>query len=178
MDEESNVFCIVAEVVNTVCSERRLIGHWLTRVKDTEPRTTEASNHTRWRNTDWPTDQVINDLRSSGRYQCLPIRCSGRLINPHNEHSIYRVIQEELPPRTELISYIWAKRFIWTWVLYTIFTELRSYLEMLYCELRVAFVNVSTWRVCSVYLRRATCAVHKRADKSIEAEGCIFENVL
>jgi hypothetical protein len=30
----------------------------------------------------------------------------------------------------------------------------------------------------SVNLRRATCAVHKRADKCIEAEGGIFENVL
>jgi hypothetical protein len=30
----------------------------------------------------------------------------------------------------------------------------------------------------SVNLRRATRAVHKRADKCIEAEGVIFENVL
>jgi hypothetical protein len=30
----------------------------------------------------------------------------------------------------------------------------------------------------NVKLRRATCAVHKRADKYIEAEGGIFENVL
>jgi hypothetical protein len=30
----------------------------------------------------------------------------------------------------------------------------------------------------SVNLRRATCAVHKRADTCIEAEGGIFENVL
>jgi hypothetical protein len=30
----------------------------------------------------------------------------------------------------------------------------------------------------SVNLRRATCVVHKRADKCIEAEGGIFENVL
>jgi hypothetical protein len=30
----------------------------------------------------------------------------------------------------------------------------------------------------SVNQRRATCAVHKRADKCIEAEGGIFENVL
>jgi hypothetical protein len=30
----------------------------------------------------------------------------------------------------------------------------------------------------SVNLRRATCAVHKGADKRIEAEGGIFENVL
>jgi hypothetical protein len=30
----------------------------------------------------------------------------------------------------------------------------------------------------SVNLRRATCAVHKHADKCIKAEGGIFENVL
>jgi hypothetical protein len=30
----------------------------------------------------------------------------------------------------------------------------------------------------SVKVRRATCAVHKRADKYIEAEGGIFENML
>jgi hypothetical protein len=30
----------------------------------------------------------------------------------------------------------------------------------------------------SVKLRRATCAVHKRVDKCIEAEGGIFENML
>jgi hypothetical protein len=29
-----------------------------------------------------------------------------------------------------------------------------------------------------VKLRRVTCAIHKRADKRIEAEGGIFENVL
>jgi hypothetical protein len=30
----------------------------------------------------------------------------------------------------------------------------------------------------SVKLRRETCAVHKRADKCIEAEGGTFENML
>jgi hypothetical protein len=30
----------------------------------------------------------MNGLQFAGRYQCLPIRCSGRLISLHNEHSI------------------------------------------------------------------------------------------
>jgi hypothetical protein len=30
----------------------------------------------------------MNDLQLAGRYQCLPIRCSGRLISLQNEHSI------------------------------------------------------------------------------------------
>jgi hypothetical protein len=34
----------------------------------------------------------MKDLQFSGRYQCLPIRCSGRLISLHNEHSIEVVI--------------------------------------------------------------------------------------
>jgi hypothetical protein len=42
-----------------------------------------------------------------------------------------------------------AKIVIWIWVLYTIFTELRSHLETHYCELHVAFTNLSTWCVCS-----------------------------
>jgi hypothetical protein len=28
----------------------------------------------------------MNDLQFTGRYQCLPIRCSGRLISLQNEH--------------------------------------------------------------------------------------------
>jgi hypothetical protein len=31
----------------------------------------------------------MNDLHFAGRYQCLPIRCSGILISLHNEHTIY-----------------------------------------------------------------------------------------
>jgi hypothetical protein len=34
----------------------------------------------------------MNDLEFAGRYQYLPIRCSGRLISPQNEHSIYLYI--------------------------------------------------------------------------------------
>jgi hypothetical protein len=30
----------------------------------------------------------MNDLQFVGRYQCLPIRCSGRLISLQNEHPI------------------------------------------------------------------------------------------
>jgi hypothetical protein len=30
----------------------------------------------------------MNDLQFAGRYQCLPIRCSGRLISMQNEHSL------------------------------------------------------------------------------------------
>jgi hypothetical protein len=37
----------------------------------------------------------MNDLQFDGRYQCLPIRCSGRLISLHNEHSIYVTEQSE-----------------------------------------------------------------------------------
>jgi hypothetical protein len=33
-------------------------------------------------------DHRMNDLQFAGRYQCLPIRCSGRLISLRNEHSI------------------------------------------------------------------------------------------
>jgi hypothetical protein len=65
-------------------------------------------------------------------------------------------------------------------------------LETHYCELRVVFAKAQTReeqlaRIMhatteigdnSVKLRRATCAVHKRADECIEAEGGIFENVL
>jgi hypothetical protein len=32
----------------------------------------------------------MNVLQFAGRYQCLPIRSSGRLISLHNEHSIRR----------------------------------------------------------------------------------------
>jgi hypothetical protein len=31
----------------------------------------------------------MNDLQFVVRYQGLPIRCSGRLISLHNEHSLY-----------------------------------------------------------------------------------------
>jgi hypothetical protein len=37
----------------------------------------------------------MNDLQFSGRYRCLPIRCSGRLISLHNEHYIYWVALEK-----------------------------------------------------------------------------------
>jgi hypothetical protein len=30
----------------------------------------------------------MNDLQFAGRYQCLPVRCSGRVISLQNEHSI------------------------------------------------------------------------------------------
>jgi hypothetical protein len=30
----------------------------------------------------------MNELQFAEGYQCLPIRCSGRLISLHNEHSI------------------------------------------------------------------------------------------
>jgi hypothetical protein len=30
----------------------------------------------------------MNDLQFAWRYQCLPIRCSGRLISLRNEHSL------------------------------------------------------------------------------------------
>jgi hypothetical protein len=51
--------------------------------------------------------------------------------------------------RSSFLTTFWAKTVTWTWVLYSIFTELRSCLETHYCELRVAFATVSTWRVCS-----------------------------
>jgi hypothetical protein len=65
-------------------------------------------------------------------------------------------------------------------------------LETHYCELHVAFIKAQTreellarimhaateMRDNSVKLRTATCAVHKSADKRIEEEGGIFENVL
>jgi hypothetical protein len=31
----------------------------------------------------------MNDLQFAGRFQCLPIRCSGRLMSLQNEHSIH-----------------------------------------------------------------------------------------
>jgi hypothetical protein len=50
--------------------------------KDTEHN--RSFYHTRWRNTDWPTDQVITEWLTFS----LPIRCSGRLISRHNEHPV------------------------------------------------------------------------------------------
>jgi hypothetical protein len=31
----------------------------------------------------------MNALQFAGRYQCLPIRCSGRLISLQNEHAVF-----------------------------------------------------------------------------------------
>jgi hypothetical protein len=39
--------------------------------------------------TQWSGDLRMNDLQLAWRYQCLPVRCSGRLIGLHNEYSIY-----------------------------------------------------------------------------------------
>jgi hypothetical protein len=97
---------------------------------------------------------------------------------------ICRVIQEELPPLMELFSEeILSKKC---------HINLGPILNIY----RVTFVigNALLWtargllarimhatteiRDNSVNLRKATCAVHKRADKCIEAEGGIFENVL
>jgi hypothetical protein len=58
---------------------------------------------------------------------------------------MYRVIQEELPQLMELISDdILSKKCHINLGPVHSFTELRSYLEMHYYELRVAFANVST----------------------------------
>jgi hypothetical protein len=47
----------------------------------------------------WSGGHRINDLHFSGRYQCLPIRCSGRLISLQNEHPIYSVDCEVIGAR-------------------------------------------------------------------------------
>jgi hypothetical protein len=47
--------------------------------------------NTRWRSTDWLTDQVITEWMtfSFPGDTTVSIRCSGRLISLHNEHSLY-----------------------------------------------------------------------------------------
>jgi hypothetical protein len=41
----------------------------------------------------------MNDLQFAGRYQCLPITCSGRLISLQNEHPIYAAVTKEHVPK-------------------------------------------------------------------------------
>jgi hypothetical protein len=75
-------------VVNTIgCSERS----WLdthTSHKDTEQSTIEASITLGGITLTDSGDHRMNDLKFAGRYQCLPIRRSGRLISLQNEHYI------------------------------------------------------------------------------------------
>jgi hypothetical protein len=76
----------VAVIINEYkgCSARRLIGHLTnTSHKHTGRRTIEASVTL----IHWSGDHRMNDLQFAGRYQCLPIRCSVRLISLHKEHS-------------------------------------------------------------------------------------------
>jgi hypothetical protein len=56
--------------------------------KDTEQSTIEASITVDGVTL---TDSLIRWSEFAGRYQCLPIRCSGRLISMQNEHSIYQL---------------------------------------------------------------------------------------
>jgi hypothetical protein len=49
--------------------------------------------HTRWHNTDWPTNQVITKWMTFSL--CLLIRCSGCLISLQNEQPIYLNLQSE-----------------------------------------------------------------------------------
>jgi hypothetical protein len=73
------------------CSERRLIGHSThTSHKDTEQSTIEISiTLSGVTLTDCSGDHRMNDLQFAGRYKCLPIRCSGRLISLRNEHPVW-----------------------------------------------------------------------------------------
>jgi hypothetical protein len=58
--------------------------------KDTEQSTIEASITLDGVTlTHWSGDHRMNDLQFVGRYHCLSIRYSGRLISLHNEHSMY-----------------------------------------------------------------------------------------
>jgi hypothetical protein len=103
---------------------------------------------------------------------------------------IHRVIQEELPPLMELISedilskqchinmgpilniyrvtFVIGNTLLWT----ARGLRQRKHVMCLQPVSRLDAVSAHA------FWRRATCAVHKRADKCIEAEGGIFENVL
>jgi hypothetical protein len=62
------------------CSTRRLIGHSLTRVIKTQNIIEASITLGGWSSNEY--------LQFAGRYQCLPIRYSGRLISPKNEHPV------------------------------------------------------------------------------------------
>jgi hypothetical protein len=74
------------------CPARRLIRHWLTRVIKTQNKAQCRSfYHTRWRNTDWPIDQMITKWITFSLLGdiSVSIRCSARQISLQNEHLIY-----------------------------------------------------------------------------------------
>jgi hypothetical protein len=77
------------------------------------------------------------------------------------------------PPRSSDFSPL--DYCIWGWMKDIVYQRKAQTREELLARIMHAATEI---RNNSVNLRRATCAVHKRADKCIETEGGIFENAL
>jgi hypothetical protein len=77
------------------------------------------------------------------------------------------------PPRSPDLSPL--DYCIWGWMKNIVYQRKAQTREELLARIMHAAREI---RDNSVNLRRATCALHKRTDKCIEAEGGIFENVL
>jgi hypothetical protein len=56
--------------------------------------------------THWSDDRRMNDLQFAARYQCLPIRRSGRVITLHNEHYRLRYVASVFERRFQYREYV------------------------------------------------------------------------
>jgi hypothetical protein len=95
-------------------------------------------------------------------------------LNVHfSERRVERGSMHPWPPRSLDLSPL--DYCIWGWMKDIVYQRKAQTRE----ELVACIMHTATEiRDNTVNLRRATCAIHKRADRCIEMEGGVFENVL
>jgi hypothetical protein len=127
--------------------------------------------------------QLLEDLPLVVRYRTVfqhdgtPPHFNRAVVAHLNVHSPERCVGRgsmyPWPPRSPDLSLL--DYCIWGWMKDIVYQRKAQAREELLARIMHAAMEI---RDNNVNLRRATCAVHKRADKCIEAEGGIFENVL
>jgi hypothetical protein len=95
-------------------------------------------------------------------------------LNVHfPERRVGRGSMHPWPPRSPDLSPL--DNCIWEWMKDIVYQRKAQTHEELLAPIMHAATEI---RDNNVNLRTATCAIHKHADKCIEVEGGIFENVL